>query len=207
MATMVAPRGAAVGRRRRRYTSPSSSCLSGGALERARDRRRRVRAVARDPHHQDCRQRTEDRRRGPGLGHRRPAGKRREECGDRDRRIRASRPRAETHELCTGAVILGGDEQANRSEKSAADFQVPALVVAPALDHGTGELERRLDGAQSFLEIAPVRRRSRDRKSTRLNSSHVKISYAVFCLKKKNPNEGVYNVIWTLNPLELAHPL
>src|SRR5271165_7535247 len=29
-------------------------------------------------------------------------------------------------------------------------------------------------------------RRSRDRKSTRLNSSHVKISYAVFCLKKKN---------------------
>src|SRR5690606_40818910 len=27
---------------------------------------------------------------------------------------------------------------------------------------------------------------STDRKSTRLNSSHVKISYAVFCLKKKN---------------------
>src|SRR6266511_4997865 len=27
--------------------------------------------------------------------------------------------------------------------------------------------------------------RLRDRKSTRLNSSHVKISYAVFCLKKK----------------------
>src|SRR5438874_7401362 len=34
---------------------------------------------------------------------------------------------------------------------------------------------------------------SRDRKSTRLNSSHVEISYAVFCLKKKktihNKNE------------------
>src|SRR5690606_19607139 len=29
-------------------------------------------------------------------------------------------------------------------------------------------------------------RDSRDRKSTRLNSSHVKISYAVFCLKKKS---------------------
>src|SRR5438067_7296582 len=29
------------------------------------------------------------------------------------------------------------------------------------------------------------RRRPRDRKSTRLNSSHVSISYAVFCLKKK----------------------
>src|SRR5207302_2773940 len=30
---------------------------------------------------------------------------------------------------------------------------------------------------------------SRDRKSTRLNSSHVKISYAVFCLKKKSYSE------------------
>src|SRR5690349_24027637 len=28
-------------------------------------------------------------------------------------------------------------------------------------------------------------KRGRDRKSTRLNSSHVEISYAVFCLKKK----------------------
>src|SRR5690625_4758332 len=30
---------------------------------------------------------------------------------------------------------------------------------------------------------------SQDRKSTRLNSSHVAISYAVFCLKKKNKNK------------------
>src|SRR2546427_8546447 len=29
-----------------------------------------------------------------------------------------------------------------------------------------------------------------DRKSTRLNSSHSQISYAVFCLKKKNPQIG-----------------
>src|SRR5438874_12382580 len=32
---------------------------------------------------------------------------------------------------------------------------------------------------------APVPGPPRDRKSTRLNSSHVEISYAVFCLKKK----------------------
>src|SRR5947209_9746141 len=32
---------------------------------------------------------------------------------------------------------------------------------------------------------------ARDRKSTRLNSSHANISYAVFCLKKKN---GDYNI-------------
>src|SRR3712207_7003470 len=31
-----------------------------------------------------------------------------------------------------------------------------------------------------------------DRKSTRLNSSHANISYAVFCLKKKNRITGVY---------------
>src|SRR5437773_9967124 len=30
-----------------------------------------------------------------------------------------------------------------------------------------------------------------DRKSTRLNSSHITISYAVFCLKKKNKTNGV----------------
>src|SRR5699024_11678950 len=35
---------------------------------------------------------------------------------------------------------------------------------------------------------APTRARTADRKSTRLNSSHVSISYAVFCLKKKTQN-------------------
>src|SRR5436309_11768884 len=36
----------------------------------------------------------------------------------------------------------------------------------------------------------------RDRKSTRLNSSHVKISYAVFCLKKKKKkkNNGIVKI-------------
>src|SRR3712207_9368528 len=35
-------------------------------------------------------------------------------------------------------------------------------------------------------EVAALLRLDRDRKSTRLNSSHANISYAVFCLKKKN---------------------
>src|SRR5690606_40160300 len=34
-------------------------------------------------------------------------------------------------------------------------------------------------------EVVEATARDTDRKSTRLNSSHVKISYAVFCLKKK----------------------
>src|SRR3712207_7550364 len=36
--------------------------------------------------------------------------------------------------------------------------------------------------------IATKRHNRIDRKSTRLNSSHANISYAVFCLKKKNKN-------------------
>src|SRR5690606_41738035 len=41
-------------------------------------------------------------------------------------------------------------------------------------------------GPQQFLgELGEPCGASLDRKSTRLNSSHVKISYAVFCLKKK----------------------
>src|SRR5690554_7448558 len=34
---------------------------------------------------------------------------------------------------------------------------------------------------------------AQDRKSTRLNSSHVRISYAVFCLKKKKKNTSFHN--------------
>src|SRR5947208_9491839 len=40
--------------------------------------------------------------------------------------------------------------------------------------------------ATNELRTAPANVPSADRKSTRLNSSHQIISYAVFCLKKKN---------------------
>src|SRR5690625_6067341 len=41
---------------------------------------------------------------------------------------------------------------------------------------------------ETLLSVAlPVLMTEIDRKSTRLNSSHVAISYAVFCLKKKRP--------------------
>src|SRR3712207_8024256 len=52
------------------------------------------------------------------------------------------------------------------------------LVVA----HQAGK-----DGKPGRIRRRPPRRPQRvDRKSTRLNSSHANISYAVFCLKKKN---------------------
>src|SRR6478735_7795883 len=49
--------------------------------------------------------------------------------------------------------------------------------AAPGPDRARGRLPRRSG-----------KRAGRDRKSTRLNSSHLVISYAVFCLKKKNNN-------------------
>src|SRR5207302_10255838 len=56
------------------------------------------------------------------------------------------------------------------------------LVVDIPLAHGSNNIP-------SKAVVRPIRlgvqRRMGDRKSTRLNSSHVKISYAVFCLKKK----------------------
>src|SRR5690554_7170894 len=44
----------------------------------------------------------------------------------------------------------------------------------------------RVTGSRSKMGVAGL-----DRKSTRLNSSHVRISYAVFCLKKKNRSPDI----------------
>src|SRR5436305_5509726 len=49
-----------------------------------------------------------------------------------------------------------------------------------------GARGREPDGARATAGVA------QDRKSTRLNSSHVRISYAVFCLKKKNLAKGAH---------------
>src|SRR5688572_31882736 len=80
-----------------------------------------------------------------------------------------------------------------------ARFANPGLLflvqVADADKHGVGRQHgwRRADRRQ-LGGLVPQQRRERhavhvaaagDRKSTRLNSSHSQISYAVFCLKKK----------------------
>src|SRR2546422_5125101 len=51
--------------------------------------------------------------------------------------------------------------------------------------HHTGREQREICQPDSRI---PWLRTNRDRKSTRLNSSHGYISYAVFCLKKKKKN-------------------
>src|SRR5947199_7203439 len=52
-----------------------------------------------------------------------------------------------------------------------------------ALDHGVDAL----------LHRAPANELVQDRKSTRLNSSHLGISYAVFCLKKKSTHTSAWD--------------
>src|SRR2546430_13696927 len=44
------------------------------------------------------------------------------------------------------------------------------------------------EGGRTVARKGPAVSSNRDRKSTRLNSSHSQISYAVFCLKKKTHN-------------------
>src|SRR3712207_7829740 len=53
---------------------------------------------------------------------------------------------------------------------------------------------RRSAGIRRRRTFAPAAA-SADRKSTRLNSSHANISYAVFCLKKKNQHDAVDRLV------------
>src|SRR5438445_8221658 len=68
--------------------------------------------------------------------------------------------------------LLGPDEVLGEDPPEPAEASVDRLAREPR--------QRRRDGAPR-----PPGERGRDRKSTRLNSSHANISYAVFCLKKK----------------------
>src|SRR5438874_10040120 len=63
----------------------------------------------------------------------------------------------------------------------------PLRHLAPAGVHVLVDPRQHLRGRAGPHHIADAGagRREQDRKSTRLNSSHVEISYAVFCLKKK----------------------
>src|SRR3712207_7716022 len=81
-------------------------------------------------------------------------------------------------------------------------FRSLSVSIAPSL-HRTGVLIFHLGAAFFKLTHAHqdalqnVQRLEADRKSTRLNSSHANISYAVFCLKKKkNKNKvSITNIV------------
>src|SRR3712207_7651395 len=77
------------------------------------------------------------------------------------------------------------------------DAMAAPLMVASPFGTGDGETSLSLPDPGRFRKsgggIGARRQGSqfmRDRKSTRLNSSHANISYAVFCLKKKKKNNN-----------------
>src|SRR2546422_3660086 len=81
---------------------------------------------------------------------------------------------------------LGGEGLAEQHLEPAPDVAQLGGTAAEQRDDGTASLRR----AQEVRDgVNPL-----DRKSTRLNSSHGYISYAVFCLKKKK-KEKVYNSV------------
>src|SRR3712207_7428937 len=72
-----------------------------------------------------------------------------------------------------------------RSNVAVLSVQVAEALILEEHIEGTVERHnRRVDHRKTGIE-EQARRGERDRKSTRLNSSHANISYAVFCLKKK----------------------
>src|SRR5688500_19965947 len=77
---------------------------------------------------------------------------------------------------CTGQGFPYQWESTQLGLSFQGEFHVPGVVVIDAKQSGSDE--RRHDEPESS-------KRCPDRKSTRLNSSHLVISYAVFCLKKQ----------------------
>src|SRR5690554_7065273 len=74
--------------------------------------------------------------------------------------------------------------------RSDVDRQFPIAALAQAAariaEGGGADVQIAPGGDETSAVVEAIRvERNPDRKSTRLNSSHVRISYAVFCLKKK----------------------
>src|SRR5256885_11683162 len=65
-------------------------------------------------------------------------------------------------------------------------FPYTTLFRSPELGHAPRRGASRVAAPHSAFVSTPMDDAMTDRKSTRLNSSHLVISYAVFCLKKKN---------------------
>src|SRR5690625_6699871 len=65
------------------------------------------------------------------------------------------------------------------------ETKAEAIAETLGISHIMNKRTYEISGGQA-QRAAIARAMIQDRKSTRLNSSHVAISYAVFCLKKKN---------------------
>src|SRR5205814_10020868 len=89
----------------------------------------------------------------------------------------ARRPAARARASGGAGGAARDDHAAGRARSRAAERRAVSVGVRRRAD--------RARGSRAGARGAPARRQLQDRKSTRLNSSHLGISYAVFCLKKK----------------------
>src|SRR5207249_9524902 len=146
------------------------------------------------------------RRRGPGDSGRRPLANLRSVLHDQGQGSRARALDLPPHSRGAPRRDPGGQRRGTRNERDVlpADREVERMkariLVADDEDSLRWVLEKGL--RQAGYEVSAVKDGTAavgafetepfdlvlDRKSTRLNSSHVSISYAVFCLKKKNKN-------------------
>src|SRR5260221_7119058 len=69
----------------------------------------------------------------------------------------------------------------------------PRSTLFPYTTLFRSHLSQTLERRQRLPRLRQRRSCRRDRKSTRLNSSHTVISYAVFCLKKKKKKQKITN--------------
>src|SRR3712207_8541745 len=76
--------------------------------------------------------------------------------------------------------------------------QLHGVAVRAAELGDQGQLVPHAALAPGVLELLELLEAAADRKSTRLNSSHANISYAVFCLKKKNHHHTLH-LFYTLD--------
>src|SRR3712207_8094728 len=75
-----------------------------------------------------------------------------------------------------------------RSDDRALGVELVAVGPVALLETAGGRVDADADRHRAVRRPGLVEHRPQDRKSTRLNSSHANISYAVFCLKKKIKN-------------------
>src|SRR5207247_3257448 len=94
--------------------------------------------------------------------------------------FRAAPPRGIDSEDAGGGSVKKGDQATNRISRRTLLKGAAAAATAPVLAACVGQQNTGAGGGASGSPAA-----ASDRKSTRLNSSHEWISYAVFCLKKK----------------------